>query len=173
MNASHIVLIGPMGAGKSTIGRQLAKSLDLAFLDVDQLIVDQAGADIPWIFDVEGETGFRVRETTALKGALGSQERSVIATGGGIVKLEDNRTLLAAEDAVVYLYADVETQYQRTLKDKNRPMLQNEDPEAKLQALMKERAPLYEAVSDLKAFTHRQSISEVLDEITTFWQGLA
>lgn len=164
------MLVGPMGAGKSTIGRLLASRLDFAFRDVDQLIVDQAGADIPWIFDIEGEEGFRRRETQVLKEELESK-RSVIATGGGIVKLSENRALLNQSDCVVYLYADIDTQYERTLKDKNRPMLQGDNPLEKLKVLMKERTPLYEEVATFVQPTHTKNIPEITEDILHYWQS--
>ncbi len=165
--------MGPMGAGKSTIGRQLAKSLSCAFRDIDQLVVEQAGADIPWIFDVEGEEGFRQRETSVLQAELACGDSSVIATGGGVIKQKVNRDLLKARSLVVYLYADVETQYERTLKDKNRPLLAVNDPKKKLTELMAIRAPLYKEVADIIEATHSKSVTDVVENILDHWQNIS
>lgn len=126
-----------MGAGKSTIGRLLALELRLAFNDTDKVIEDKSGADIPWIFDVEGEAGFRKREAAALA-ELAESQNLVVATGGGIVLREDNRRCLINSGIVVYLMATVEQLLHRTAKDKNRPLLQVDDPEARIKELLQE-----------------------------------
>lgn len=172
MIPKNIVLVGPMGAGKSTIGKQLASTLDFNFIDVDQCIVEQAGADIPWIFHKEGEEGFRKRETFSLKLGL-TKNNAVIATGGGVVKLQENVQLLNQARLVVYLKADVETQYQRTAKDKNRPLIQEENPKKKLAELMQQRSPLYELVSDLALSTDELSVNEVINIIMQKWQEIS
>jgi shikimate kinase len=172
--SSSLVLVGPMGAGKSTIGKALSQKLKLPLIDIDQLIVDKAGADIPWIFDVEGEAGFRSRESQALLESLSkSSPAAVVATGGGIVKLEENRKLLMSAKAVVYLQASVEQQVERTSKDKNRPLLQEPDPEAVLQKLMAERGPWYEQVADFSVQTDKYSPKQLVDQIVKYWQSLA
>lgn len=135
-----------MGAGKSTIGRLLANILRVPFYDSDHVIEEKTGADIPWIFDVEGESGFRDRESAVLHELL-NNNRAVLATGGGIVVREQNRHLLKQADAVVYLKADTERLVQRTIKDKKRPLLQVDDPRKKIIALLEERDPLYNEVA--------------------------
>ncbi|MCY4046268.1 MAG: shikimate kinase [Cellvibrionales bacterium] len=172
MTIRNIVLVGPMGAGKSTIGKQLAASLDFNFVDVDQHIVNQAGADIPWIFHKEGEDGFRKRETLSLQQSL-LHDHTVIATGGGIITRKENVKLLNQAKFVVYLQAEVETQFKRTGKDKNRPLLQEADPRQKLAELMKHRSPLYDLVADLSVSTDDFSVKEVVNTIASHWQGLA
>lgn len=137
-----IFLVGPMGAGKTTIGKRLASELKLPFVDSDQEIEERAGADIPWIFDVEGEAGFREREHKVLADIC-SGGTAVVATGGGIIEREDNRNLLAASGKVVYLCSTVEQQLKRTGKDKSRPLLNNGNPEEVLTELMERRDPLY------------------------------
>ena len=131
-----------MGAGKTTIGRQLAKRLNLEFLDSDQEIEARSGADIPWIFDVEGEAGFREREARVIDDLTG-RDGIVLATGGGAVMREENRRVLAARGTVVYLRASLEQQVSRTAQDRNRPLLQVEDPAGTLRKLMAIREPLY------------------------------
>ena len=141
----RIVLVGPMGAGKTTVGQLLSKKLRLPFKDTDAEIEARTGADIPWIFDVEGEAGFRDRETQVLKDLL-SGTVGVIATGGGIVMRDENRDLLKSVD-VIYLKASLEEQLRRTANDRKRPLLQTDDPKSVLQRLMTLRDPLYREVA--------------------------
>lgn len=141
----RIVLVGPMGAGKTTVGQLLSKKLRLPFKDTDAEIESRTGADIPWIFDVEGEAGFRDRETQVLKDLL-SHAVGVIATGGGIVMRDENRALLKSVD-VIYLKASLDEQLRRTANDRKRPLLQTEDPRSVLQRLMTLRDPLYREVA--------------------------
>ena len=141
----RIVLVGPMGAGKTTVGQLLSKKLRLPFKDTDAEIESRTGADIPWIFDVEGEAGFRDRETQVLKDLL-SDNFGVIATGGGIVLRDENRALLKSVD-VIYLKASLDEQLRRTANDRKRPLLQTEDPRSVLQRLMTLRDPLYREVA--------------------------
>lgn len=158
-----IYLVGPMGAGKTTMGRLLAEELNRPFMDCDHHIVAQTGADIPWIFDKEGEAGFRERESRALA-QLVSLPKIVLATGGGVVGLAKNRKLLA-QGLVIYLNADVETQYARTKKDRNRPLLQHDRPKAVLQKLYNERHPLYLSVADMVVPTSHLSPRQMIDDI--------
>lgn len=144
-----------MGAGKSTIGRLLAQELKLNFIDSDREIEERAGANIPWIFDVEGEDGFRNREQAVIE-ELAQSDNVVLATGGGAVKRDENRAALAAGGFVVYLQTSVDQQLERTAKDKNRPLLQTENPRAVLDALMSERDPLYRQVCDLLIHTDKR-----------------
>lgn len=166
MNFDHIVLIGPMGAGKSTIGRLLAANLHLPFYDSDKVIEDKTGADIPWIFDVEGEDGFRSRETAVLKELLES-EPHVLATGGGIIIRPENRELLqqASGVKVFYLTASLGQLVERTSKDRKRPLLQVANPREKIIELIKTRDPLYQEVSDYIINTDRRSPKAVVQEI--------
>jgi shikimate kinase len=134
-----------MGAGKTTVGQLLSKKLRLPFKDTDAEIEARTGADIPWIFDVEGEAGFRDRETQVLRDLLNGSA-GVIATGGGIVMREENRDLLKSVD-VIYLKASLEEQLRRTANDRKRPLLQTDDPRSVLQRLMTLRDPLYREVA--------------------------
>lgn len=143
----NIILVGPMGAGKTTVGRQLASRLSLHFVDTDHLIEEKSGADIPWIFDVEGEAGFRSRETAVLE-SLSGVTGQVIATGGGIVVTPANHPLLKSLGRVVYLSASIEQLWERTCKDKKRPLLQVEDPKARIIDLVSKRDPLYRSLAD-------------------------
>lgn len=146
-----------MGSGKTTIGRQLAKSLKREFFDSDHEIVRRTGADIPWIFDIEGEAGFRERERAAIDD-LTRRHDIVLATGGGAVLDPENRKNLSSRGQVVYLAASIEQLFKRTAKDRNRPLLQTEDPRARLEALMEVRDPLYREVADLIVDTDDRSI---------------
>jgi shikimate kinase len=143
----RVFLVGPMGAGKTTIGRLLAQHLDLDFLDSDQEVEVRTGADIPWIFDVEGESGFRDREQRVID-ELTQRDGIVLATGGGAVLRESNREALSGRGEVVYLHTSLQQQLKRTGNDRNRPLLQVEDPESRLRELMAERDPLYRQVAD-------------------------
>jgi len=166
MKPQRVYLIGPMGAGKSTIGRQLASELKLNFVDTDTEIEERCGADIPWIFDVEGEDGFRARETQVLED-VAQLTQSVIATGGGIVTQERNRQILQGSGYVVYLHTTIEQQLERTSRDRKRPLLQVEQPEDVIRELMAEREPLYRDLADLVVFTDRRTAKKVSAEIVT------
>ena len=148
MPLTNIYLIGPMGAGKSTIGRMLAKDLGQPFFDSDHVVEERSGANIPWIFDVEGEEGFRNRETQVIE-ELCSKQGIVLATGGGAVGRPENRRHLSSSGIVVYLTAPVSVQLQRTEKDKRRPLLQRPDREQVLTELLEKRDPLYRSIADL------------------------
>jgi len=160
----NIFLIGPMGAGKSTIGRQLAQMLHLDFLDSDSEIERKTGADIAWVFDVEGEEGFRAREQDMLD-ELTKKHGIVLATGGGAVIRQENRTHLSARGIVVYLKTSVQKQLARTLKDKRRPLLQTDDPKSLLETLAEKRNALYEEVADYTIETDEQSAKVVASQI--------
>ena len=160
----NIFLVGPMGAGKSTIGRLLAAELQRDFLDSDHAIQARCGADIPWIFDIEGEAGFREREV-AMIDELTQLSGVVLATGGGAVMNEANRRALRERGTVVYLYTTVEQQLRRTAKDRNRPLLRNKDPEAVLRGLFELRDPLYRATADLVVRTDRRGPRTVVNDI--------
>ncbi|PSF05831.1 shikimate kinase AroK [Marinobacter fuscus] len=152
----RVVLVGPMGAGKTTIGRLLAKELGYRFMDTDRIIEERCGANIPWIFDVEGEDGFRQRETAMLE-ELSSEAETVLATGGGAVMRPENRPLLRKDSIIVYLRTSIEQQVERTRKDRNRPLLQSEDPEAVLRTLFALRDPIYTELADIIMYTDRKS----------------
>lgn len=160
----NIFLIGPMGAGKSTIGRLLSKELHLDFKDADKEIEARAGADIPWIFDVEGEAGFRKRETTVIAD-LTALNGIVLATGGGAVMADENRRCLQARGTVIYLYASIAQQVERTAKDRNRPLLQADDPARVLADLMALRDPIYRDCCDYLVETDHRRPKTVVREI--------
>lgn len=153
-----------MGAGKSTVGRQLAARLHYDFVDTDHLIEARSGANIPWIFDVEGEAGFRQRETVVLD-SLQGLSKHVIATGGGIVVTPENHCRIKALGTVIYLTASIEQLFARTSKDKKRPLLQVADPRAKIVELMEERDPLYENVADHTLRTDGRSSRWVVQQL--------
>jgi shikimate kinase len=161
---SNIFLIGPMGAGKSTVGRQLAKALDKEFLDCDREIEERTGVTIGIIFEVEGEEGFRKRER-AMIDQLTELDGIVLATGGGVVLDEENRSRLRARGFAIYLNAPIDLLVERTARDRQRPLLQTEDPKAKLKALAKEREPLYRQVADMVVKTDRRTARHVVKEI--------
>ncbi len=145
---SNVYLIGPMGSGKTTIGQRLSKKLGLEFLDNDHELQKQTGASVNLIFDVEGEEGFRKRETAMLK-KLTARENILLATGGGSIIMPENRELLKQSGLVVYLKTSVGQQIRRLSRDKSRPLLQSGDREEKLTRLAKERNALYEELADI------------------------
>lgn len=155
-SGQSIFLVGPMGVGKTTIGRQLAKLLGYAFVDSDREIEARTGATIPWIFDVEGESGFRLREQ-AIIDELTQLESMVLGTGGGAVIREDNRQNLKLRGIVVYLKADLDELLKRTAHDKNRPLLQTDDPRSKLATLLQQREPWYSEIADIVFDTQRKN----------------
>jgi shikimate kinase len=162
----NLILVGPMGAGKSTIGRLLAKELKLPFKDSDKEIETRTGADIPWIFDVEGEQGFREREQAVIAD-LCEADGIVLATGGGAVMRPENRAALKRGGNVVYLHASVEQQIDRTARDRNRPLLRGDDPGKVLRDLLAVRDPLYREIADIIIETDerppRMVVQEILD----------
>ena len=160
----NIFLVGPMGAGKSTIGRHLADELHLEFFDSDHEIESKTGADIAWIFDLEGEEGFRERELDTMN-ELSDKQGSVLATGGGSIITPAVRNRLSARGIVVYLQTTIDKQVARTQRDKRRPLLQNDDPETVLRNLAEERNPLYEEVADYVVDTDDQSARSVANQI--------
>ena len=164
MPRSNIFLVGPMGAGKSTIGRLLASELNLSFRDSDRVIEERTGADIPWIFDMEGEEGFRERETAVLT-ELSTEANVVIATGGGIILRELNRTIMKSSGFVCYLTASIDQLVERTSRDKKRPLLQVENPRQKIIDLLSLRDPLYRDAADFVINTDRRSPKAVAQEI--------
>ena len=159
----NVILIGPMGSGKTTVGKQLAKRLRMDFVDSDHMIEERCGVSISTIFDIEGEDGFRKRETKMLS-ELCERTGVVLATGGGAIVSEENRILLR-KGFVIYLKTSIETQLARTQKNQNRPLLDNVDAEEKLNQLMEERGRLYEQEADLIVVSGDRVVSKVVDEI--------
>ena len=159
----NIILIGPMGSGKTTVGKQLAKRLRMDFVDSDHMIEERCGVSISTIFDIEGEDGFRKRETKMLS-ELCDRTGVVLATGGGAITSEENRILLR-KGFVIYLKTSIETQLARTQKNQNRPLLDNVDAQEKLSQLMEERGVLYEQEADLVVVSGDRVVSKVVDEI--------
>jgi len=164
MSSSTIFLVGPMGAGKSTIGRMLAAELAFGFRDSDRVIEERTGADIPWIFDMEGEEGFRDRETAVLRD-LAQEVDTVIATGGGIVLRPENREIMKDAGLVIYLTASIDQLVERTARDKKRPLLQVENPRQKIIELITQREPLYKDAATYVVNTDRRSPKTVAQEI--------
>lgn len=162
-NQNLIILIGMMGAGKTTIGRALAKELDIEFLDLDHEIVRRCGVAIPTIFDIEGEAGFRRRETAVLTEVL-QQKHLVLATGGGAVMKEENRALLQ-KGFIIYLKADLEELFMRVSKDTNRPLLQTENPKQRLQQLLELRHPIYAQLADITVETGSGAIAGTVKKL--------
>ncbi|QUM78169.1 shikimate kinase AroK [Moritella sp. 24] len=160
----NIFLIGPMGAGKSTIGRQLASQLHLDFIDSDHEIERRTGADISWVFDVEGEAGFRVREAEVIDD-LTQEQGIVLATGGGSILSKESRNYLSARGVVVYLETTIDKQLVRTSRDKRRPLLQTDEPRDVLETLADARNPLYEEIADFTVKTDEQSAKVVANQI--------
>lgn len=161
---NNIFLVGLMGAGKTTIGRQLARKLGMRFVDSDHEIEARTGATIPWIFEIEGEASFRRREADMIR-ALSAQNGLVLATGGGAVLNPASRALLAERGTVVYLRASIGSILQRTAHDKNRPLLQTADPRAKLEELLAQRDPLYREIADLVIDTGRPNVQSMVQTI--------
>ncbi len=163
-NPKNVFLIGPMGAGKSAVGRQLAKSLHLTFVDSDEEIESRTGVDIPFIFEKEGEDGFRLREKKVIDD-LSRLDGVVLATGGGAVIDAESRTRLGARGFVVYLRTGIDQQLSRTRRGRERPLLATDDPRATLEALMSAREPMYTEIADLTVETDGRKVHAVASEI--------
>ncbi len=160
----NIFIVGPMSSGKTTVGKIVANELFLEFHDTDATIEKKTGVTIDWIFDIEGEQGFRKRETLVLKDLV-ALNSIVLATGGGIVIEPENRELLAARGTVFYLHTPLSTQIDRTSKDKDRPLLKGQDPSKVLSDLQESRQAFYEEVADHIINTENKNGSEVANEI--------
>jgi len=160
----NIFLIGPMGAGKSAVGRYLARTLHLSFVDSDDEIESRTGVDIPFIFEKEGEEGFRKRETAVIDD-LSKMDGVVLATGGGAVINPDSRSRLGGRGFVVYLYTTVDQQVARTQKGRERPLLESTDPRATLQELLDTRDPMYREIADVVVETDCRKVKSVANEI--------
>ncbi len=161
---SNVFLVGPMGAGKTTIGRHLAKLLNKQFQDSDRVIEERTGAGIPLIFELEGEAGFRRREKAVID-ELTAEQDLVLATGGGVVLDPDNRSCLIKRGFVIYLNAPLEQLLERTRRDRQRPLLQTDDPRKRLEAIIVERDPIYRQVADLIVPTDHRTVRSVVKEI--------
>ena len=160
----NIFIVGPMGSGKSTVGKIISDEMFLNFFDTDEEIELRTGASIDWIFDLEGEEGFRKRES-AILGDLAKMNSIVLSTGGGIILSDDNRDLLSARGTVFYLDTPIDIQLERTSKDKDRPLLKDGDPRKILTDLHEKRESLYQSVADYVVETSNRSSQEVANEI--------
>lgn len=160
----NIFLVGLMGAGKTSVGRLLAKRFGKTFYDCDHEIERRTGVKIPVIFDIEGEAGFRAREAAVLH-ELTALDNIVLATGGGAVLRRENRQALAAHGTVVYLRASIDDLWQRTRHDRNRPLLQTVDPRARLELLFAQRDPLYREVATLIVDSGNQSLRSLINKL--------
>ncbi len=163
----NIFLVGPMGAGKSAVGRQLARTLHLDFVDSDEEVESRTGVDIAFIFEKEGEEGFRKREAAAIDD-LSKMENIVLATGGGAVKRDENRRHLGGRGFVVYLYTTVNQQLARTAKGRERPLLESGNRREILEELLAQRDPLYREIADLIVETDGRKVKSVANEIVEF-----
>ena len=160
----NLILVGMMGAGKTSVGRMLARRLKRSFYDSDEEIERRCGVKVPVIFDIEGEAGFRARESQVIA-ELCELERVVLATGGGAVLAEHNRRRLASHGTVVYLHARPAQLWQRLRQVRNRPLLATAEPQKKLETLYAQRDPLYREVADLVLDTGKQSVQALAREL--------
>jgi shikimate kinase len=164
LGKTNVFLVGPMGSGKTAVGRYLSRLLDLTFHDSDAEIERRTGVDIPFIFEKEGEAGFRQREREAIE-VLTAMDRIVLATGGGAVLLAENRRHLADRGCVVYLETSVTQQVERVKQGRTRPLLSNVDSTSKLSQLLAERAPLYGEIADVVVSTDGRKVRSVAEDI--------
>jgi shikimate kinase len=162
--ARNIILVGPMGAGKTTIGKQLAQQLGRDFYDSDREIEKLTGVNIPLIFELEGEDGFRKREKNVLM-ELTQQQNTVLATGGGAVLDPENRNILSKNGFVIYLSAPLSQLFKRTAKDRNRPLLHTQNPRKKLEEIITSRDPLYREVADIVIETDDKPVRYVVKNL--------
>jgi shikimate kinase len=170
MTKANIYLVGPMGSGKTAVGKRLATLLGKQFFDSDAEVERRTGVDIRYIFEKEGEAGFRTREREVIA-SLTALEDVVVATGGGAVLDARNRERLASTGTIVYLIATVDTQLMRTKPGRNRPLLMNEDPRAVLERLMSIRKPLYEAIADISIDTTGRQVRAVAADVRDLLDG--
>ena len=166
----NIFIVGPMGSGKSTVGKIISNELFLNFFDTDEEIESRTGATIDWIFDLDGEEGFRKRESEILN-EMADRNSIVLSTGGGIILSEKNREILSSRGTVFYLSTPISVQVERTAKDKDRPLLKIGDPKEILSRLHSEREGLYETVSDFVVKTENKSSNDVASEIISLVKG--
>lgn len=168
---NNIFLIGPMGAGKTTVGQMLARKLDKTFYDSDHVVEEQAGVDINWIFDVEQEAGFRRREVRAIA-ELSQLSNIVLATGGGAITQEESRFNLSARGLVVYLNTPLAAQHDRVKFDQNRPMVRTGDRHQRLLELHQHREPLYQSIADIEFLTDERPPRYVVESILRYLDAL-
>ena len=166
MNSNNIFLIGLMGSGKTTIGKLLSKKLDKLFFDSDQVIEERLGVKVPLIFEYEGESGFRERESNVLKDLV-AKKNIILATGGGVILSSKNRELLSSNGVVIYLKADYENLAKRMKNDKSRPLLQGTEIIPTLKKLFKIRDPLYSSIADYEVNTKNKKAYQIEKEIRT------
>jgi len=166
VGAGNIFLVGMMGAGKTTIGRALARKLGLVFVDTDRELVERTGVPVATIFEIEGEPGFRKRESAVLA-ELALHEGAVIATGGGAILDPENRRVMREHGTVVYLRARLESLWERTRRDTTRPLLATADPRGTLATLLEQREPLYLEAAHLVVDTGPQSATVLVGRVAT------
>ena len=169
--SENIYLVGLMGAGKTTIGRQLARTLKIPFYDSDKAIEERTGVDIPTIFEFEGEEGFRNREQKMIQ-QLTEIKGIVMATGGGAVLREENRKLLSENGFVIYLHCDVDELLERTRRDSQRPLLNTQDPKERLESLFDQRKPLYTSIADFTIDTGILQSKDVVTQILDVYESI-
>ncbi|HUQ28038.1 MAG TPA: shikimate kinase AroL [Usitatibacter sp.] len=164
MGHSNIFLVGMMGAGKTTVGRALAHRMKREFVDTDRVLVERTGVPVATVFEIEGEDGFRRRESAVLREVC-EQDGRVVATGGGIVLAEENRTVMRDAGTVIYLRARVESLWERIRHDTSRPLLATADPRARLAELLLEREPMYRDAAHLVVDSGPQSASTLVGRV--------
>jgi shikimate kinase len=164
MARPNIFLVGMPGAGKTTLGRTLAQRLRMRFVDTDRIMVDRTGVPVTTIFEIEGEEGFRKRESAALA-EVAQADSQVVATGGGSILACENRELMRQRGTVIYLRAQVESLWERTRHDTSRPLLKTPDPRATLTALLEKRDPLYREAAHLIVDTGAQSAATLVNRV--------
>ena len=160
----RIFIVGAMASGKSSIGVKLAKSLHLDFFDTDRMIEKKTGVNISWIFEKEGEKGFRSREELAME--ISKKDNFVLATGGGAILSKKNRSIIKKGDHVIYLMVSIKTQLKRTMYNKSRPLINVDDKEKTLRAIAKDRAKFYEKIATIKINPNDRNLSYTVDKIT-------
>ncbi|OGT56076.1 MAG: hypothetical protein A3F14_00530 [Gammaproteobacteria bacterium RIFCSPHIGHO2_12_FULL_43_28] len=163
----NIFLVGPMGAGKTSVGRYLARKLDKTFYDSDEEVEKRVGVSLTWIYDLEGHLGFRQREMKVID-ELSALHDIVLSTGGGCIETPEVRTFLKARGLVIYMEVMLKTQLDRLKRDKRRPLLQGENPQKVLIDLWEKREPIYEDIADLIVLTDNRSVHDVSNEILTW-----
>ena|SRR3990167_509810 len=168
---TNIFLIGPMGAGKTSVGRYLARQLNKDFYDSDEEIEKKTGVNLNWVFDLEGMAGYRQRELKVIE-ELSALTNIVLSTGGGCVETPEVREFLHHRGTVIYMEVTLQTQLNRLKRDKKRPQLQGDNPQEVLIKLWEEREPFYENIADLTVITDNRSVQDVCHDILT-WLGSA